>query len=224
MHVLLVEDDVRLSRVMRRILEEEAHIVETALDGTSGVDLALTGSFDVVILDVMLPGIDGFEVCRRMRDGHANAPVLMLTARDAVEDRVRGLDSGADDYLAKPFAFAELLARLRALGRRRNTLNSDVLQVEDLTLNPAMRVVKRAGRVIELTAKEFVLLEYLMRHPGQVLTRTQILDHVWGYAFASDTNVVDIYIHYLRKKVDKGFGKRLIATVRGVGYRIGQPA
>jgi DNA-binding response OmpR family regulator len=223
MHVLLVEDDVRLSRVIRRILEEEAHLVETAQDGPSGADLALTGSFDVVILDVMLPGIDGFEVCRRLRAGGIDTPVLMLTARDAVEDRVRGLDSGADDYLAKPFAFAELLARLRALGRRRNELSSELLTVEDLTLNPAVRVVKRAGRVIELTAKEFVLLEYLMRHPGQVLTRTQILDHVWGYAFASDTNVVDIYIHYLRNKVDKGFGSRLIATVRGVGYRIGQP-
>ena len=223
MHVLLVEDDVRLVRVMRRILEEEAHVVEAAHDGPTGADLALTGSFDVVVLDVMLPGIDGFEVCRRIRAAGIDTPVLMLTARDAVEDRVLGLDSGADDYLAKPFAFAELLARLRALGRRRNNVSGEVLTVEDLTLNPAMRVVKRAGRVIELTTKEFILLEYLMRHPQQVLTRTQILDHVWGYAFASDTNVVDIYIHYLRNKVDKGFGSPLITTVRGVGYRLGRP-
>jgi DNA-binding response OmpR family regulator len=224
MHVLLVEDDVRLTRVLRRMLEEEAHVVEVANDGVSGADLALTGGFDVVILDVMLPAMDGFEVCKRVRAGHIDTPVLMLTARDAVPDRVRGLDSGADDYLAKPFAFDELLARLRALGRRRAPVCSEVLQVEDLALDPGMHVVKRAGKVVDLTAKEFALLEYLMRHPGQVLTRTQILDHVWGYAFASDTNIVDIYIHYLRNKVDKGHTQKLIATVRGVGYRLGSPA
>ncbi len=224
MHVLIVEDDVRLGRVVTRILEEEAHVVETATDGRSGLDSGSSGGFDVIVLDVMLPVLDGFEVCKRLRAAGVDTPVLMLTARDAIEDRVRGLDSGADDYLAKPFAFAELLARLRALGRRRSNVSSDVLEVGDLRLDPVRHQVQRGGKDLDLTAKEFALLEYMMRHPGQVLTRTQILDHVWGYAFASLTNVVDIYIHYLRNKVEKGASTRLIRTIRGVGYKIGEPS
>jgi heavy metal response regulator len=222
MHVLVVEDERRLAHLVKRVLEEELHVVDVAYDGLDGLQKAETDAFDVVILDLMLPVMDGLTVCANLRKEGIHTPVLLLTARDAIEDRVQGLDAGADDYLVKPFAFAELLARVRALGRRPATMSQEVLQVGDLELDPARHQVTRAGRQIDLTAKEFALLEYLMRHSNQVLTRTQILDHVWSYEFATMTNVVDIYIHYLRNKVDaKDFPTKLIRTVRGVGYSIG---
>jgi DNA-binding response OmpR family regulator len=222
MHILIVEDEQRLAYLLRRVLLEERHTVDLAHDGPSGLDLALSDTYDVVILDVMLPGLDGLEVCRQMRGEHIMTPVLMLTARGAVEDRVTGLNVGADDYLTKPFAMEELLARINALLRRRDRRFDDTLQltVADLTLDLIRHEARRGGRVIELTAKEFALLEYLMRHPGQVLSRTQIVDAVWRYDLEALSNVVDIYIHYLRDKIDHGFPNALIKTVRGVGYKI----
>jgi DNA-binding response OmpR family regulator len=221
MHILVVEDEPRLATLLRRVLMAERHTVDVASDGPSGLDLAGSDSYDLVILDLMLPGMDGLEICRALRTNNIWVPVLMLTARGAVEDRVAGLDVGADDYLTKPFAMQELLARVRVLLRRGRTHESGTqLQVGDLTLDLLRHEARRGGRVIPLTAKEFALLEYLMRHPGQVLTRTQIIDHVWRYDLDALSNVVDIYIHYLRNKIDHGFTRPLITTVRGVGYRI----
>ena len=222
MHILVVEDEQRLARLLRRVLTEERHTVDLTHVGADGLDLATSVGYDLVILDVMLPGMDGLEVCRQMRAAGVASPVLMLTARGAVEDRVAGLNSGADDYLIKPFAMAELLARVGALLRRRDRGldTSATLQVGDLTLDLVRHEARRADHVIELTAKEFALLEYLMRHPGQVLTRTQITDQVWRYDLDALSNVVDIYIHYLRDKIDRGFSRPLIRTVRGVGYKI----
>jgi len=222
MHILVVEDEQRLAFLLRRVLLEERHTVDLAHDGHAGLDLALSGTYDIVILDVMLPGLDGLEICRQMRADGVMSPVLMLTARGAIEDRVVGLNVGADDYLTKPFAMEELLARINALLRRRDRSFevAPQLWVGDLTLDLVRHEARRAGRVIELTAKEFALLEYLMRHPGQVLTRTQIIDAVWRYDLEALSNVVDIYIHYLRDKIDQGFSRSLIKTVRGVGYRL----
>lgn len=223
MHILVIEDERRLAILLRRVLMEERHTVDLANDGTSGLDLAASDTYDLVVLDVMLPELNGVEVCREMRDAGVQTPVLMLTARGAVEDRVAGLKSGADDYLVKPFAMEELLARVDALLRRRNH-GLDItpeLRVADLTLDLVRHEVHRGSRIIELTAKEFALLEYLMRNAGNVLTRTQIIDHVWRYDLDALSNVVDTYIHYLRDKVDRGFGHPLIKTVRGVGYKIG---
>jgi two-component system, OmpR family, response regulator len=219
MHLLIVEDESRLAHVMKRVLEDEGHVVDLAGNGEDGLDLALTGDFDAVTLDVMLPGLDGFEVCKRLRAAGKSTPVLMLTAREALHDRVHGLDAGADDYLAKPFAFEELLARLRALGRRRGPMDADTLTVADLQLDEVMHEVRRGKHLIDLTPKEFALLDYLMRHKGMALTRPQIFDQVWGYEAEVLSNVVDIYIHYLRRKVERT-GKKLIRTVRGVGYKI----
>ncbi len=216
-----MEDEHRLADLLRRALEHERHVVEIACDGEAGLERATRGELDLVVLDVMLPKLDGFEVCRQLRDSGSSLPVLMLTARDAVADRVQGLDAGADDYLTKPFAVAELLARVRALGRR-GPAPAEVLQVADLTLDPGRHVVSRTGKHVDLTRTEFALLEYLMRHPGQVLTRQQIMDHVWGYDYETMTNVVDIYVHYLRNKMEKGFSTTLIRTVRGVGYSIAE--
>ncbi len=220
MHILVIEDEPRLAQLLKRALEHDSHDVEIALDGQEGWHQAENGSFDVIVLDILLPKLNGLEVCRRLRAGGVHTPVLMLTARDAVYQRVEGLDAGADDYLTKPFAIAELLARIRALQRRLGPAADEVLQVADLALNPGRRQVHRRETPIDLTRKEFDLLEYLMRHPNQVLSRAQIMDQVWGYEFSTLTNVVDIYIHYLRNKVEKGFGKKLIRTVRGVGYSI----
>jgi DNA-binding response OmpR family regulator len=221
MHILIVEDERRLANLLQRVLTEERHIVDTAYDGTNGLALAESKEYDLLVLDLMLPGCSGLEVCRILRSDNIQTPILMLTARGAVEDRVAGLKSGADDYLTKPFAMEEFLARVAAL-LRRGRLQEDAaqLQVGDLTLDLLRHEAKRADKIIELTAKEFALLEYLMRHPGQVLTRTQITDHVWRYDADTLSNVVDIYIHYLRDKIDKGYSHPLIKTIRGVGYRI----
>ena len=222
MRILVVEDERRLALLLRRVLLEERHTVDVAGDGVQGLDLASRDTYDLVILDLMLPGRDGLEVCRELRAAGVKAPVLMLTARAAVEDRVAGLNAGADDYLVKPFAMEELLARVNALSRRRGRdLDASLeLRVGDLTLDLVRHQARRGARAIELTAKEFALLEYLMRHPSQALTRTQITDHVWCYDLEALSNVVDIYIHYLRDKVDRGFPHPLIRTVRGVGYKI----
>ncbi|GHO94682.1 DNA-binding response regulator [Reticulibacter mediterranei] len=224
MHILVVEDEERLARLLRRILTGERHTVDLAHDGISGRDLALSNNYDAIILDVMLPGIDGMEICRQMRAEQVTTPVLMLTARGAVEDRVTGLNVGADDYLVKPFVVKELVARVNALLRRRDRrfeMNAH-LSVSDLTLDLVSHEAHRAGRLIELTAKEYSLLEYLMRHPNQVLSRDQIISSVWGYDTEALSNVVDIYIHFLRDKVDKGFSHSLIKTVRGLGYKIAE--
>lgn len=225
MHILVVEDEKRLALLLRRVLLEERHSVDLAHDGHSGLDLALSDTYNVVILDIMLPGIDGMEICRQMRAEQVMSPVLMLTARGAIEDRVMGLNIGADDYLTKPFAMEELLARINALLRRRERLFDDNLQltVGDLSLDLVRHEARRAGQTIELTAKEFALLEYLMRHAGQALTRTQITDAVWRYDLDALSNVVDLYIHYLRDKIDQGFAYPLIKTMRGVGYKIEAP-
>lgn len=222
MYVLVVEDERRLAQVLRRVLEEEGHTVDVAHDGEEGLAMALEGTHDVIVLDVMLPEVDGIEVCRSLRRQRVDTPVLLLTALDGVEDRVRGLDAGADDYLPKPFAFEELLARVRALGRRRvQGREPSELQVDDLVLDLRRRRARRGDRRIELSPKEFSLLEFLMRNEGRVVTRTQILDHLWGYDYVADSNLVDVYVAYLRRKVDRGHDRKLIRTVRGVGYALG---
>src|SRR5712692_10378416 len=222
MYILLVEDERRLAQVVRRVLEEEGHTVDTASDGEEALAMAMEGSHDVIVLDVLLPEMDGIEVCQSLRRNKVDTPVLLLTALDSVQDRVRGLDAGADDYLPKPFAFQELLARLRALGRRKVQAREPAeLQVDDLTLDMQRRRAQRAGRTIELSPKEFSLLEFLMRNEGRVVTRTQILDHLWGYDAAYESNLVDVYVAYLRRKVDRGQGRALIRTVRGIGYALG---
>jgi DNA-binding response OmpR family regulator len=222
LHILVVEDEKKLANLLRRVLLEERHTVDVAYDGTMGFDLAGSDTYDLVILDLMLPGMDGIEILTEMREANIETPVLMLTARGSIEDRVAGLRSGADDYLVKPFAMAELLARVEALLRRRShgLDASQQLRVGELELDLVRHEVKRAGHIIELTAKEFALLEYLMRNAGRVLSRTQITDHVWRYDLDALSNVVDTYIHYLRDKVDRGFGHALIKTVRGVGYKV----
>jgi DNA-binding response OmpR family regulator len=220
-YILVVEDERRLAQVVRKVLEEEGHTVDIAHDGEEGLAMAMEGSHDVIALDILLPGIDGIEVCRTLRASRVDTPVLLLTALDAVEDRVRGLDAGADDYLPKPFAFQELLARLRALGRRRVQVREpDRLSAADLVLDLRRRRAERNGEIIELSPKEFALLEFLMRNEGRVVTRTQILDHVWGYEYSPDSNLVDVYVTYLRRKVDRGHDRKLIRTVRGSGYAL----
>src|SRR2546422_4814041 len=221
MYLLLVEDDVRIARVIERALREAGHRVDVLHDGIEGLARAEGGAYDLILLDVMLPSMDGVDVARQLRRQKVRTPILMLTARDAVADRVRGLDAGADDYLTKPFALEELLARIRAVGRRgADGLDGDVLRVAGLTLDESRHEVRRDDRPVELTAKEFDLLAYLMRHAGKVLTRGQIVDHVWGYDAGATSNVVEIYVHYLRDKVDRGFDRPLIRTIRGVGYTI----
>jgi heavy metal response regulator len=220
MRILLVEDEGRIADFIRKGLSECGYAVDVANDGEEALDWAGVAEFDIIVLDVMLPVRDGIEVCRILRQRGIHTPILMLTARDAVEDRVRGLDSGADDYLVKPFAFAELLARLRALARREPSVSGTRLQTGDLVLETATREVSRQGQSIVLTSKEYALLEYLMRHPNQVLTRTMIAEHVWNYDFDNATNVIDVHIRNLRRKIDDPFPTKLIHTVRGAGYRI----
>lgn len=220
MRILVAEDDLRLARAIKRVFEEESHQVKIVGDGKGAFGEAAAQPYDVMILDVMLPEMDGFEVCRRIRGDGSDMPVLMLTARTDVTDRVKGLDCGADDYMVKPFAVAELLARVRALGRRGRAAAGGQLRAGDLVLDISKHSAIRNGREIELTVKEFQLLELMLRHQGQVLTRAQILDHVWQYDRNFASNVVDIYVHYLRNKVDKGFKTQMIRTVRGVGYTL----
>ena len=220
MRILVVEDERRIAAFIKRGLEEERYAVDVAYDGEEALDWADAVDYDLVVLDVLLPQKDGIQVCRELRDQGNKVPILMLTARDAIEDRVEGLDSGADDYMVKPFAFQELLARLRALLRRSGEVKTTRLEVGDLALDTLTHRAIRGGKVIELTAREYALLEFLMRHPGQILSRTQIAEHVWDYDFFSTSNVVDVYIRYLRRKIDKGFEVKLIKTARGVGYKI----
>ena len=221
MHILVVEDEKRLANLVRRALEEEGHVVDVTYDGADALEMGLSTDYDLVVLDLMLPHTDGVEVCRRLRAEGKDTRILMLTARDTVEDRVLGLESGADDYLVKPVSFAELIARVKALSRRQIQAQPEQqLSYGDLVLDLERHEARRGDQAIELTAKEFQLLEYLMRNAGRVLTRTQILDHVWGYNFDSFSNVVDIYVHYLRNKIDREFPEPMIRTVRGVGYTL----
>jgi two-component system OmpR family response regulator len=223
MRVLIVEDDLKMAALVRRGLTEEGASVDVARKGEDALWMAGATPYDAVVLDVMLPGIDGFETCRRLREDGVWSPVLLLTARDAVEDRVAGLDGGADDYLTKPFSFAELSARLRALARRGQRERPAVLEVGDLRLDPAAREAWRGDERIELSAKEFALLEVFMRRPGEVLTRLDLLEHAWDFGYENRSNVVDVYVRYLRQKIDRPFGLRTLETVRGSGYRLRAP-
>lgn len=223
MRILLVEDNRRLSTALKGALQDAGYAVDAAYDGPEGETCAQAAPYDAVILDVLLPGRDGLAVCRALRERRVNVPIIMLTARDTVSDRVRGLDSGADDYLVKPFALGELLARLRAVLRRGTDRKTGYLKVGDLRLDPASHEVERAGQRIELTARLVALLEYFMRHPSQVLTREQIESHIWNYDFDATSNVVDVYVRRLRSRVDDPYETKLLETVRGVGYRLRAP-
>jgi len=218
--VLVVEDETRMAGLLKRALQEEGHAVDIASDGPEGLWLATENAYEAVVLDVMLPGLDGIQLCRRLRESGSWVPVLLLTARDSVGDRVRGLDAGADDYLVKPFSLLELAARLRALARRGDRPRPAVLAEGDLRLDPAAKRAWRAGTEVQLTPKEFALLEFFLRHPGRVLTRSQIIEAVWDFAYDGGSNVVDQYVKYLRRKVDVPFGRHDIETVRGMGYRL----
>lgn len=218
MRLLVVEDEKKVASFIKQGLEEEGYAVDVALDGQEGLEMARDPVHDLVILDISLPKMDGLQVLKKLRQQKVNTPVLLLTVRATIEDKVLGLDAGADDYLTKPFAFQELVARVRALLRRRTETEPALLQVADLTLDPARRIVSRAGEKIDLTSKEFALLEYFMRNPGRVLPRTMIIEHVWNYDFDTMTNIIDVYVNYLRKKIDSGREPKLIHTVRGVGY------
>lgn len=218
MRVLVIEDEAKVGSFIRRALEEESYAVDLCPDGEKGLDFALTGTYDLIILDLMLPGLPGLDILKKIRKEKIQTPVLILTARTQVEQKVRGLDAGADDYLTKPFAIEELLARVRALRRRGTGEAAGVLQVEDLILDPATREVTRGGQRVELTAKEYALLEYMMRNAGRVLTRPMIAEHVWNLDFDTFTNVIDVYVNYLRNKIDRGRDRKLIQTVRGSGY------
>jgi len=220
MRLLVVEDESKMADLLRRGLQEDGFAVDLAANGEDGSWMGTENDYDVILLDVMLPDIDGFEVCRRLRAAGRWAPILMLTARDGVQDRVAGLDAGADDYLTKPFSFDELLARVRALLRRGPSERPPVLSVGDLVLDPATRRVSRGDNEIDLTPKEFALLDLFLRNAGEALSRARILEHVWDFAYDGDSNVVDVYIRYLREKIDRPFGRRSIETVRGVGYRL----
>lgn len=218
MRILLVEDEKKIANFIERGLKEEHYIVDVASDGEKGLYLADINPYDLIILDLILPYKDGLTICKELRSKKINTPILMLTAKDGLRDKVVGLDSGADDYLTKPFAFEELLARLRALLRRKRIDKVTTLKVADLELDQLTHKVKRAGKEITLTSKEYILLEYLMLNANQVVTRTMISEHVWNENFDSFTNVIDVYINYLRNKIDKGFKKQLMHTIRGTGY------
>ncbi|MFQ5915110.1 MAG: response regulator transcription factor [Nitrospinota bacterium] len=222
MRILVVEDEAKVASFIARGLGEAGYTVDVAGQGLKALEKALSSVYDLILLDVVLPGIDGWEVLSRYRDNQGKAQVMMLTARDAVQEKVRGLDAGADDYLTKPFAFDELLARVRALLRREDR-KAPILRLADLELNPATRQVSRAGKKIRLSAREYALLECFMRHPDRILSRSTLLEHVWDYSFDPETNVVDVYVSYLRNKIDRGFHPSLLHTERGVGYRFGLP-
>lgn len=223
MRVLVVEDEHRLAALLRQGLQEHGYAVDIAYDGHEGLRLAASEPYDLLVLDVMLPKLDGLALCRRLRAAGNHVPVLLLTARDAVEDRVTGLDSGADDYLIKPFAFRELLARTRALLRRDDANKDPVLRAGDLTLDTVSRTVKRGERRVDLAGKEFAILEYFLRNPGRVLTRTQIAEHVWDYDFEAMSNVIDVYVRSLRRKLNDEREPRVIRTMRGAGYQLRPP-
>ena len=218
MKILVVEDEKKVAKFLKQGLEEERYAVDVASDGLQGETLALSGVYDLIILDIFLPKKDGIVVLKGVRSKQLKTPILMLTARSSVEDKVEGLDSGADDYLSKPFAFAELVARVRSLLRRGAAEKSTILKIQDLQLDTVTHKAKRADRAIELTGKEYALLEYLMRNVNRVLTRTILSEHIWNYNFDTGTNVVDVYVNHLRSKIDDGFEKKLLFTVRGVGY------
>ena len=218
MRILVIEDEKKVANFIKKGLEEEHYAVDTAYDGEAGLFMAEANEYDLIVLDLMIPKIDGLEVLKRIRGNKINVPVLVLTAKAAVEDIVKGLDTGCDDYLTKPFEFVEFLARIRALLRREKIEKEPILKVADLTLSLVTHKVIRRGKEIELTSKEYALLEYFIRNPEKVLTRTMISEHVWDYHFDSLTNVVDVYVNYLRKKIDKDFEPKLIHTIRGVGY------
>jgi two-component system OmpR family response regulator len=220
MRVLVVEDELRMASLIRRGLVQEGLSVDVAMSGEEALWMAPASEYDAIVLDVMLPGISGFETCRRLRTNGVWAPVLMLTARDSVEDRVAGLDMGADDYVVKPFAFAELLARLRALVRRGDPERPSVLEVGELKLDPATRRVWRGDTEIKLSSKEFAVLETFMRRPDEVLSRLHLLEHAWDFAYDNKSNIVDVYIRHLRHKIDRPFGRASLETVRGAGYRL----
>jgi two-component system OmpR family response regulator len=220
MRVLIVEDEVKMASLMRRGLRDDGMAADVAIKGEDAMWMAAATEYDAIVLDVMLPGMDGFSVCRRLREEGVWSPVLMLTARDSVEDRIAGLDGGADDYLTKPFSFAELLARLRALSRRGPVERPTVLSAGDLHLDPSAKRVWRGSTDIGLSAKEFALLETFMRRPGRLLDRYQLLEHAWDYAYENRSNVIDVYVRYLREKIDRPFGVSSIETVRGAGYRL----
>jgi DNA-binding response OmpR family regulator len=223
MRVLLVEDNRRLSQTLKGGLEEDGYAVDPAYDGAEGEELASITPYDLIILDIMLPVKNGLEVCRSLRLKRVNSPILMLTARDAIEDRVTGLDAGADDYLVKPFAMKELRARLRALLRRETPSKTGELKVGDLVLDPSTHTVSRSGEEIQLTSKEFALLEYFMRNPNRLITREMAEAHIWSYDFIAGSNVVDVYIRRLRRKIDDNHSIKLLETIRGSGYRICDP-
>jgi heavy metal response regulator len=220
MRVLVIEDEPGVAQFIQQGLTESGYAVDVAHDGAEGLDYALAKTYDAIVLDIMLPWLNGLEVLCELRNQRVKTPVLLLTARDTVDDRVQGLDVGADDYLVKPFAFPELLARLRALLRRPPLQSDAILQMGDLEMDLTRHEVRRAGQIIELSQREFSLLELLLRHPNQVLTRTQIMEHVWNFNFYSETKVVDVYIGYLRRKIDQDFAYPLIHTIRGVGYKL----
>jgi DNA-binding response OmpR family regulator len=220
MKILLIEDEKKIVSFIKNGLHSEGYTVDIAYDGEEGLFRAEDGNFDLIILDIMLPLIDGLTVCKQLRAKGKTMPIIMLTAKDAVEDRIKGLDAGADDYLTKPFSFAELLARIRALSRRNQPKTGKVLKVDDLTLDAEYLNVRRGKKEISLTPTEFKLLNYLMENKGRVLSKTLILENVWGYDFSPESNIVDVYIKYLRDKIDKGFKKSLIQTVHGMGYKI----
>jgi heavy metal response regulator len=218
MRLLVVEDEKKVSGFIKKGLQEEGYAVDVAFDGKTGLQMAMDRVHDLIVLDIHLPGMDGLSLLHRLRTAKVSTPVLLLTVRANIEDKVLGLDSGADDYLTKPFAFQELVARIRALLRRQTEAELPVLRFADLTLDPARRVVLRGAKKIDLTAKEYALLDYFIRNPGRVLTRTMIVEHVWDYNFDSMTNIIDVYVNYLRRKIDSDREHKLIHTVRGVGY------
>jgi heavy metal response regulator len=220
MRILIVEDEKKVADFIKRGLKEEGYAVDCAYDGEEGFFLAFENDYDLIILDLMLPKMDGLSLCSKLRSEKKNTPIIMLTARDSVQDKVKGLDAGANDYLPKPFAFEELLARIRAVMRAKNTVSSTVLKVGSLTLDMVTHKVTRDLKVIELSSKEYALLEYLMRNQGAVVTRTMISEHVWDINFDTFTNVIDVYINYLRNKIDQGFRVKMIYTVRGRGYTL----
>ena len=224
MRILVIEDNHRLSRSLAANLTHEGYSVDAAYDGQEGQDLAELTPYDLIILDILLPEKDGLQVCRDLRRRRIHTPILLLTARDSVDDRVQGLDCGADDYLVKPFAMRELLARLRALLRRQSPYTNGRLEMGDLVVDPVTHSVEREGQSIDLTPKEFALLEFLLYHPNQVVTREIIEQHIWNYDFESESNVIDVYVRRLRRKIDDPFATKLLTTVRGVGYRLLPPS